>query len=65
MIHVYEENGSHKTKIEGTGLELAAEISLIIMRFTKTLRNDNVPEQMIKLLIESILHAAFSDEEEE
>ena len=65
MIHVYEENGSHKTKIEGTGLELAAEISLIIMRFTKTLRNDNVPEQMTKLIIESILHAAFSDEEEE
>lgn len=66
MIHVYtKDDDLHRVEIEGTGLELAAEIALIIRRFTKILRNDDMPERMVKDIIESILYAAFSDEEEE
>lgn len=66
MIHVYAKDGkSHVVKIEGSGLELSAEIALILQNFTAMLRKDNMPEPMIKTLIEGILYAAFKNEEEE
>lgn len=63
MIHVYQtEDSHHRVEIEGGGLELAAEIALILQRFTELLIEDGFPDSTVKTIIESILHAAFSDE---